>query len=94
MALPGWGLEIMEMNVEMVTARWKRAAYYVLWIAGYWLMGDGSYVWKFFRKRFWRFWLGAPIGDILFILAAAGQRKSVSLEIVGLGELDRTRQHA
>ena len=89
-----WGLEIMEMNIEMVTARWKRAMYYLLWIAGYWLMGDGSYVWKFFRKRFWRFWLGAPIGDILFMLAAAGQRKSVSLEITGLGKLDRTRQHA
>ena len=89
-----WGLEIMEMNIEMVTARWKRAVYYLLWIAGYWLMGDGSYVWKFFRKRFWRFWMGAPIGDILFILGAAGQRKSVSLEITGLGKLDRTRQHA
>jgi hypothetical protein len=89
-----WGLEIMEMNVEMVTARWKRVVYYLLWIAGYWLMGDGSYVWKFFRKRFWRFWLGAPIGDILFMLGAAGQRKSVSLEITGLGKLDRTRQHA
>ena len=82
-----WGLEIMEMNVEMVAARWKRVVYYLLWIAGYWLMGDGSYVWKFFRKRFWRFWLGAPIGDILFMLGAAGQRKSVSLEITGLGKL-------
>jgi hypothetical protein len=88
-----WGLEIMEMNIEMVSARWKRVAYYLLWIAGYWVMGDGSYVWKFFRKRFWRFWLGAPIGDILFILGAAGQRKSVSLEITGLGKLERTRQH-
>jgi Macrocin-O-methyltransferase (TylF) len=87
-----WGLEAMEMNVEMVTAYWKRAVYYLLWIAGYWLMGDGSYVWKFFRKRFWRFWLGAPVGDILFILGAAGQRKSVSLEITGLGKLDRSRQ--
>lgn len=85
-----WGLEIMEMNVEMVTASWKRAAYYLLWIAGYWLLGDGSYVWKFFRKRFWRFWLGAPIGDILFMLGAAGQRKSVSIEITGLGKLNRT----
>jgi hypothetical protein len=85
-----WGLEIMEMNVEMVTARWKRVVYSLLWIGGYWLMGDGSYVWKFFRKRFWRFWLGAPIGDILFMLGAAGQRKSVSLEITGLGQLDRT----
>ena len=86
-----WGLEIMEMNVEMVVARWKRVTYYLLWIAAYWLAGDGSYVWKFFRRRFWRFWLGAPIGDILFVLGAAGQRKSVSLEITGLGKLDRTR---
>ncbi len=86
-----WGLEIMEINVEMVVARWKRVTYYLLWIAAYWLAGDGSYVWKFFRGRFWRFWLGAPIGDILFMLGAAGQRKSVSLEITGLGKLDRTR---
>jgi hypothetical protein len=86
-----WGLEIMEMNLEMVTARWKRAAYYLLWISAYWLLGDGSYVWKFFRKRFWRFWLGAPIGDIIFMLGAAGQRKSVSLEITGLGKLGGTR---
>ncbi len=85
-----WGLEIMEMNVEMVVARWKRVTYYLLWIAAYWLAGDGSYVWKFFRGRFWRFWLGAPIGDILFMLGAAGQRKSVSLEITGLGKLDPT----
>lgn len=88
-----WGLEIMVMNAEMVTARWKRAVYYLLWIAAYWSMGDGSYVWQFFRKRFWRFWLGAPVGDILFMLGAAGQRKSVSLEITGLGKLDRSRQH-
>jgi hypothetical protein len=89
-----WGLEIFEMNLEMVTARWRRIAYFLILIAGYWLKGDGSYAWTFFRRRFWRFWLGAPIGDILFILAAAGQRKSVSLEITGLGKLDRTRQHA
>jgi len=87
-----WGLEIMEMNVEMVEARSKRLVYCLLWIAAYWLMGDGSYVWKFFRKRFWRFWLGAPIGDILFMIGAAGQRKSVSLEITALGKLDRTGQ--
>jgi hypothetical protein len=86
-----WGLEIMEMNVEMVAARWKRVVYYLVAIAGYWLMGDGSYAWRFFGRRFWRFWLGAPIGDILFMLGAAGQRKSVSLEITGLGKLDRTR---
>lgn len=89
-----WGLEIFEMNLEMVTARWRRIAYFLVLIAGYWLKGDGSYAWTFFRRRFWRFWLGAPIGDILFTLAAAGQRKSVSLEITGLGKLDRTRQHA
>ncbi len=86
-----WGLEAMEMNLEMVVSRWKRVTYYLLWIAAYWLAGDGSYVWQFFRKRFWRFWLGAPIGDIFFMLGAAGQRKSVSLEITGLGKLDRTR---
>ncbi|OBF63135.1 methyltransferase [Mycobacterium sp. 852002-50816_SCH5313054-b] len=86
-----WGLEIMEMNLEMVVSRWKRATYYLPWIAGYWLVGDGSYVWKFFRSRFWRFWLGAPIGDIFFMLGAAGQRKSVSLEITGLGKLDPNR---
>lgn len=86
-----WGLEIMEMNVEMVTARWKRVLYYILLIAGYWLAGDGQYAWAFFRRRFWRFWLSAPLGDILFMLGAAGQRKSVSLEITGLGKLDRTR---
>jgi hypothetical protein len=88
-----WGLEIMEMNLEMVASRWRRASYYLPWIAGYWLVGDGSYVWQFFRRRFWRFWLGAPIGDILFMLGAAGQRKSVSLEITGLGKLDRARPH-
>jgi hypothetical protein len=82
-----WGLEIMEMNVEMVTARWKRGMYYLLWIAGYRLIGDGSYVWKFFGRQFWRFWLGAQVGDMLFLLGAGGQRKSVSLEITGLGKL-------
>ena len=38
-----WGLEIFEMNLEMVTARWKRIAYFLILIAGYWLKGDGSY---------------------------------------------------
>jgi len=84
-----WGLEAMEMNFEMVASRWKRLVYYLLWIAAHSLLGDGSYAWTFFRKRFWRFWLGAPIGDIFFMLGAAGQRKSVSLEITGLGKLDR-----
>lgn len=87
-----WGLEIMEMNVEMVAARWKRVVYYLVVIAMHWLIGDGTYAWRFFGRRFWRFWLGAPIGDIAFLLGAAGQRKSVSLEITGLGKLDRTRQ--
>jgi Methyltransferase domain len=86
-----WGLEIWEMNVEMVAARWKRVVYYLVAIAVYWFIGDGSYAWRFFGRRFWRFWLGAPIGDVLFMLGAAGQRKSVSLEITGLGKLDRTR---
>lgn len=86
-----WGLEIWEMNVEMVTARWKRLAYYLILIAGYWSLGDGRYVWTFFEKRFRRFWLGAPIGDIAFMLGAAGQRKSVSLEITGLGSIGRQR---
>ena len=87
-----WGLEAWEMNFGMVTARPKRAVYYLALIALYWSIGDGSYAWTFFRRRFWRFWLGAPIGDILFMLGAAGQRKSVSLEITGLGKLDRSRQ--
>jgi hypothetical protein len=87
-----WGLEIWEMNIEMVTARWKRVVYYFVAIAVYWLVGNGSYAWAFFTRRFWRFWLGAPIGDILFMLSAAGQRKSVSLEITGLGKLDRSRR--
>jgi hypothetical protein len=87
-----WGLEMMEMNVEMVAARWKRVVYYLVVIAMHWLIGDGTYAWRFFGRRFWRFWLGAPIGDIAFLLGAAGQRKSVSLEITGLGKLDRTRE--
>lgn len=86
-----WGLEIMEMNVEMVTTRWKRIYYRIDWIAGYWLWGVGSFVWKFTDKRFWRFWLGAPIGDIVFMLSAGGQRKSVSIEITGLGRVGRSK---
>lgn len=87
-----WGLEIWEMNVEMVTSRWKRIAYYFLAVGLFWVLGGGNFVWPVYTKRFWRFWLGAPIGDILFMLGAAGQRKSVSLEITDLGELARTRQ--
>ena len=76
------------MNIEMVVARWKRVGYRFAAIAAYWLIGNGSYAWAFFGRRFWRFWLGAPSGDILFMLGAAGQRKSVSLEITGLGTLN------
>jgi hypothetical protein len=86
-----WGLEIMEMNVEMVAARWKRMVYYFVAIVLHWLFGDGRYIWALFSRRFWRFWLGAPLGDIVFILGAAGQRKSVSLEVTGLGKLQRDR---
>jgi len=82
-----WGLEIWEMNIEMVVARWKRVAYRFMAIASHWLIGNGSHAWAFFGRRFWRFWLGAPVGDILFMLGATGQRKSVSLEITGLGKL-------
>jgi hypothetical protein len=78
------------MNAEMVTAPWKRAMYFMAAIAVHLL--DGRYLWKIFTKRFWRFRLGAPIGDILFMLGAAGLRKSVSLEITGLGKLDPTRR--
>jgi hypothetical protein len=89
-----WGLEVWEMNIEMVTAWWKRVPYYFLWSALYWLGGSGNYAWAFWSNRFWRFWGGAPAGDIRFMLGAAGQRKSVSLEITGLGKLDPTRRNA
>lgn len=85
-----WGLEIMEMNVEMIRVPWKRALYSLLWIASYWLVGEGRYIWACFGRQFWRFWLGAPPADICFMLGAAGQRKSVSLEITGLGKLRST----
>ncbi|BBY21003.1 hypothetical protein MSTO_12080 [Mycobacterium stomatepiae] len=86
-----WGLEMMEMNLEMVSARWKRIFYRMVAVPVYWLIGEGSFAVKFLRKPFWRFWLGAPIGDVLFLLGVAGSRKSVSLEITGLGKLDRMR---
>jgi hypothetical protein len=86
-----WGLEIMEMNIEMVAARWKRVLYHIVAIPMYWLIGEGRFAWAFFRKPFWRFWLGAPTGDLIFMLGAAGSRKSVSLEITGLGKLHPTR---
>ncbi len=82
-----WGLEIMEMNAAMVTDRVKRFIHRVEAIQAQRLLGDGSYVWKFWDKRFWRFWLGAPWGDIRFMLGRVGQRKSVSLEITSLGRL-------
>jgi Macrocin-O-methyltransferase (TylF) len=85
-----WGLEIGEMNAEMVISRWKRVVYYLALITVY-CGGTCLYAWAFFDKRFWRFWLGAPLGDIRFILGAAGERKSVSLEITGLGKLDPRR---
>lgn len=88
-----WGLEMMEMNVEMVAARWKRVLYYILAIPAYLFLGEGRHTWACFRKPFWRFWLGAPTGDMLFMLGAAGSRKSVSVEITGLGKLGRPRQH-
>ncbi|MBB3636691.1 MULTISPECIES: class I SAM-dependent methyltransferase [Mycobacteriaceae] len=85
-----WGLEVGEMNAEMVISRWKRPLYYLTAVAIH-LLG-GRFLWKFLTRRFWRFWLGAPIGDILFMMGAAGHRKSVSLEITGLGNLDPTRR--
>jgi len=86
-----WGLEVMEMNIEVIKARRTRFFYYVSAIPLYWLFGDGRYIWTFFRRRFWRFWLGATLGDMLFMLSAAGSRKSVSLEITGLGKLEQPR---
>ncbi|WP_232512162.1 class I SAM-dependent methyltransferase [Mycobacterium avium] len=82
-----WGLEMIEMNVEMVSSRWKRLAYSVAAILIYLLFGDGRCAWAFFRAPFWRFWLAAPREDIFFMLGAAGSRKSVSIEITGLGKL-------
>lgn len=87
-----WGLEVWEMNLEMVTAPPKRAVYYLITMALHWTIGGGSYAWNFLRRRFWRFWLGAPLPDMLFMLGAAGQRKSVSLEITGLGKLAASRR--
>jgi hypothetical protein len=85
-----WGLEVAEMNAEMVLSRWKRVLYYMAAVTMHLL--DGRYLWKIFSRRFWRFWLGAPAGDILFMLSAAGVRQSVSLEITGLGSLQQTRR--
>ncbi|MGV0850713.1 class I SAM-dependent methyltransferase [Mycolicibacterium phlei] len=83
-----WGLEIMEMNLAMVTNPVTRLVHRIEWFQAQRLLGDGSYVWKWWDKRFWRFWLGAPWSDIRFMLGAVGQRKSVSLEITDLGRLD------
>lgn len=85
-----WGLEVAEMNAEMVISRWRRSVYYLSALGIYVL--NSAYLWRIFSRRFWRFWLGAPIGDILFLMSAAGQRKSVSLQITGLGNLDATRR--
>ncbi|CAN5433242.1 hypothetical protein BH10ACT3_BH10ACT3_22000 [soil metagenome] len=82
-----WGLEIGEMNVEMVRSPWKRMLYYLASIVVFCGGTTGLYAWAFFDRRFWRFWLGAPVGDIMFMLGAAGERKSVSLEITGRGKL-------
>ncbi len=82
-----WGLEIMEMNAAMVQNRVKRLIHRVEAVQAQRLLGDGSFVWKAWDQRFWRFWLGAPWGDIRFMLGAVGQRKSVSLEITSLGRL-------
>ena len=84
-----WGLEVGEMNAEMVTSPMKRVMYYLAAVTIHLL--DGRYLWKVWSKRFWRFWLGAPAGDILFMLSAAGLRKSVSLEITDLGSLKPVR---
>ncbi|ORX02341.1 methyltransferase [Mycobacterium triplex] len=86
-----WGLEMMEMNIEQVQSRWMRMLYYSVTIPIFWLLGEGRFASMCFRKPFWRFWLGAPVGDILFLLGAVGSRKSVSLEITGLGKLARVR---
>jgi hypothetical protein len=82
-----WGLEIMEMNAAMVKDRVRRFLHRMEAVQAQRLLGDGSYVWKLWDRRFWRFWLGAPWGDIRFMLGAVGQRKSVSLEITSLGRL-------
>lgn len=82
-----WGLEIMEMNAAMVGDRAKRFVHKAEALQAQRFLGDGSYTWKVWDKRFWRFWLGAPWGDIRFMLGAVGQRKSVSLEITSVGRL-------
>ena len=73
----------------VIGAMLKRPLYYMVGIPLYWLVGEGRFATAFYRKPFWRFWFGAPVGDLLFLLGATGPRKSVSLEITGLGELRR-----
>ncbi len=34
-----WGLEGMEMNMEMVVTRWKRVTYSLLWVVAFWVVG-------------------------------------------------------
>ncbi len=82
-----WGLEIMEMNTAMVNNRLKRLIHRIEAFQAQRLIGDGSFVWKVWDRRFWRFWLSAPWHDIRFMLGAVGQRKSVSIEITSLGRL-------
>ena len=82
-----WGLEIMEMNVEMTISPPKRVFNYLVTIATFWGLGAGKQFWMVFLKDFWNFWLSAPLGDVWFMVAAAGQRKSVSIEILDLGKL-------
>jgi len=80
-----WGLEIWEMNFAMVRSPVKRFLYYLALVGLYWW--DGRFLWQVWQPRFWRFWLGAPLSDIVFLLGVAGQRQSVSLQITGLGAL-------
>lgn len=82
-----WGLEVMEMNTEMIPAAWKRMLYHMVGIPIYWLVGEGRFASAFYRRPFWRFWFGAPISDMLFLLSTSGPRKSVSLEVTGVGAL-------
>jgi len=82
-----WGLEVMEMNVEMTISTFKRFWNYLAAIFNFWSRGSGNQVWTFWRSRFRGFWLSAPIGDIAWMFGAAGHRQSVSLEITGLGKL-------
>ncbi len=82
-----WGLETMEMNVEMTVSPFKRFINYLKAIFSFWFYGCGNQVWMFWRSAFRRFWFSAPASDVLWFFAHAGQSKSVSLEITDLGKL-------